>query len=121
MEPQMLQWVEFYINLFFPQPIFLLISFIHSRHFSDETAEASRLHEMLGYGIGCFQGLSNFALNGMSSCFCLLHFIKNLTTQLLPSFWRYNMYGHFDDLQKTINRKSGTFRVCQQNSMQRIS
>ncbi|VDK26498.1 unnamed protein product [Taenia asiatica] len=29
------------------------------------TGEACRLHENLGYGIGCFQGLSNFAVNGL--------------------------------------------------------
>ncbi|KAL5970460.1 Mitochondrial potassium channel ATP-binding subunit [Taenia solium] len=29
------------------------------------TGEACRLHESLGYGIGCFQGLSNFAVNGL--------------------------------------------------------
>ncbi|CDS35570.1 ATP binding cassette sub family B [Echinococcus multilocularis] len=29
------------------------------------TSEACRLHENLGYGIGCFQGLSNFVVNGL--------------------------------------------------------
>ncbi|VDL59633.1 unnamed protein product [Hymenolepis diminuta] len=29
------------------------------------TCEACRLHEYLGYGIGCFQGLSNFAMNSL--------------------------------------------------------
>lgn len=35
-----------------------------SRHYRQGTGEACRLHENLGYGIGCFQGLSNFAVNG---------------------------------------------------------
>ncbi|VDD80162.1 unnamed protein product [Mesocestoides corti] len=34
------------------------------RQYSDGTSEACRLFEILGYGIGCFQGLSNFAMNG---------------------------------------------------------
>uniref|UniRef100_A0A5K3ENA5 Mitochondrial potassium channel ATP-binding subunit n=4 Tax=Mesocestoides corti TaxID=53468 RepID=A0A5K3ENA5_MESCO len=35
------------------------------RQYSDGTSEACRLFEILGYGIGCFQGLSNFAMNGL--------------------------------------------------------
>ncbi|VDL96361.1 unnamed protein product [Schistocephalus solidus] len=33
--------------------------------YSKEVTYAGHLHEILGYGIGCFQGLSNFVLNGV--------------------------------------------------------
>ncbi|BHF59209.1 ATP-binding cassette, sub-B (MDR TAP), member 8 [Sparganum proliferum] len=33
--------------------------------YTREVTHAGHLHELLGYGIGCFQGLSNFVLNGV--------------------------------------------------------
>ncbi|VDO13932.1 unnamed protein product [Rodentolepis nana] len=33
--------------------------------YQQSACEACYLHEFLGYGIGCFQGLSNFAMNGL--------------------------------------------------------
>ncbi|KAL7063348.1 hypothetical protein AAHC03_01270 [Spirometra sp. Aus1] len=33
--------------------------------YTREVTYAGHLHELLGYGIGCFQGLSNFVLNGV--------------------------------------------------------
>jgi len=41
----------------------------HRRLFEDEVERSSHLNQLLGVGIGLFQGLSNIALNGM--CVCL--------------------------------------------------
>jgi len=52
--------------------IFLLNNCVYvcvvSRLFEDEVERSSHLNQLLGIGIGLFQGLSNIALNGM----CLL-------------------------------------------------
>lgn len=42
------------------------ISFLNSSWYDKEVQESKVLNEYLGAGIGIFQGLSNFAINGMT-------------------------------------------------------
>ena len=52
------------------------------RLFEDEVERSSHLNQLLGVGIGLFQGLSNIALNGiclsvwLSDCMCILVYVR---------------------------------------------